>query len=120
MRMDFFYRAAGTIWAPFRYAQREIENAKEDLKENARDAASNALKMLIVLLCTLFFLIFGSLTAATAINLSSDSVWLGFAIVAGFYLAVGIGVYVWKQTSKHKKHDEMYERLKEHTHPSGN
>ena len=37
--MDFFYKTAGAILAPFRYAQREIENAKETLKEDARDAA---------------------------------------------------------------------------------
>ena len=113
MGMDFFYRAAGTIWAPFRYAQREIENAKQDLKEDAKDAASNVLKMLIVSLSILFFLIFGSITAATAINSSSKSAWLGFASVAGFYLALAIGVYVWKQASKQKKNDEMHERIKE-------
>ena len=39
--MEFFYKVAGAIWAPFRYAQREIENAKEDLKEDAREAAAD-------------------------------------------------------------------------------
>jgi hypothetical protein len=109
MAMGFFYRAAGAIWAPFRYAQREIENAKEDLKEDAREAAADVLKLLIICLCAIFFLIFGSITAASAINSSSDSAWLGFATVACFYLVVAIGVYVWKQASKQKKHDKISE-----------
>ncbi|HZB11491.1 MAG TPA: hypothetical protein VE467_00610, partial [Chryseolinea sp.] len=59
-------------------------------------------------------LVFGSITAANAINSSLDSTWLGFAIVAGFYLLVAIGVYVWKQVSnQQQKRKEMYEHQKE-------
>jgi hypothetical protein len=106
MAMDFFYKAAGAVLAPFRYAQREIENTKENIKEDAREAASNVLKIFIMSLCVLFFLVFGSLSAATAINASSESAWLGFASVAGFYLVLAIGVYIWRQISRQKKQEE--------------
>ena len=114
MEMNFFYKAAGAILAPFRYAQREIEDAKENLKEDAKEAASNAVKIFIISISAFLFLVFVSITAANAINSSSESTWLGFAIVAGFYLLVAIGVYVWKQVvNQQKKQKEMYEHQKE-------
>ena len=45
MAMENFYKIVGAVLAPFRYVQREIENAKENLKEEAHDAAANALKI---------------------------------------------------------------------------
>ena len=101
--MDFFYKAAGAVLAPFRYAQREIESTKENIKEDARELASNAIKILLISLSLLFFLVFGSISAATAINASFESAWLGFAGVAGFYLVLAIGVYIWRQVSRQKK-----------------
>jgi hypothetical protein len=113
METDFFYKAAGAILAPFRYAQKSIENAKENLKEDAREAASDFLKILVISFCALFFLIFGSITAAMAINASADSPWLGYACVAGFYLLLASGVYLWKQASKKKRREEeLYEHQK--------
>ena len=109
MAMENFYKVVGAILAPFRYAQREIENAKESLKEEAHDAASNVLKIIAMVFCALFFLLFGSLAAAAAISSSFDSAWLGFAIVSGFYLAFTIGIYVWKHATNKKKHVEEYQ-----------
>jgi cytochrome bd-type quinol oxidase subunit 2 len=113
METDLFYKAAGAILAPFRIAQRAIENTKQNLKEDAREALSDILKILIISFCALFFLIFGSITAATAINASSDSPWLGYASVAGFYLLLAIGMYVWKQAQKEKRQREFHEQHKE-------
>jgi carbon starvation protein CstA len=110
MAMENFYKIVGAVLAPFRYAQREIENAKESLKEEAHDAASNVLKIIGMVFCTLFFLLFGSIAAAAAINSSLDNSWLGFAIVAFFYLAVTIGIYVWKNATNKKKHAQEYHR----------
>lgn len=103
MEIDFFYKAAGAIIAPFRYAQREIEHAKENIKEDAKEAVSTAIKVFIISICALFVLLFGSITAAHAINSSTQSTWLGFASVAGFYLLVAIGVYLWMQTTRNRK-----------------
>lgn len=101
MAMDLFYRAAGTILAPLRYAQREIKEAKEDLKEDAQHAMSNALKVVAAGLFALFFLVFLSITAAMAINDSMNSPWIGFGLVAAFYMLVALGIYAWyKATSK--------------------
>jgi cation transport ATPase len=108
MAMNFFYKIAGAILAPFRYAQREIENTKEHLKEDVQEAASNLLKIIVIVFCVLFCLLFGSMTAATAINSSWGSSWLGFATVAGFYFVVAIGVYLWKQATNKKRHEEGY------------
>jgi phage tail tape-measure protein len=109
MAMDLFYRAAGTILAPLRYAQREIKDAKEDFKEEAQHAMSNALKMAAAGLFGLFFLAFLSVTAAMAINDSMDSPWIGFGMVAAFYMLVALGIYTWyKATSK--RHGEYKHR----------
>ena len=111
MAMDVFYKIAGAILAPFRYAQREIESAKENLKEEAHEVASNGLKIVAIVFCALFFLLFGSVTAAAAINSSLNSAWLGFAIVTGFYLTLTIGIYVWRAaTIKKRKHVQEYQR----------
>ena len=110
MAMENFYKIVGAVLAPFRYVQREIENAKESLKEEAHDAASNALKIIAMVFCALFFLLFTSITAAAAINSSSDSAWLGFAIVAGFYLVLTIGIYVWKHATNKRHHAQDYQR----------
>jgi hypothetical protein len=102
--MDFFYRAAGAVLAPFRYAEREVKEAKENLKEDAQEALAKVLKMAVMVFCSLLFLLFISITAAMAINRAMESPWVGFAIVAGFYLLVGVAMYIWKEADEKKKH----------------
>ena len=102
MAMDLFYKAAGAVIAPFRYAKREVAELKENLKEDAQEAMASLLKMAVVVFCSLLFLLFISLTAAMAINRAMDSDVAGFAIVSGFYLLVGIGMYIWNNSQKHK------------------
>jgi hypothetical protein len=58
--------------------------------------------MAVVVFCSLLFLLFLSITVAIAINRSMDNDFAGFAIVAGFYLLVGIAMYVWNASEKHK------------------
>jgi hypothetical protein len=102
MAMDLFYKAAGAVIAPFRYAQREVDTLKENLKEDAQEAMASLLKLAAAVLCSILFLLFLSITAAIAINRSMQSDFAGFAIIAGFYLLVGIIMYVWNATNKHK------------------
>jgi hypothetical protein len=104
MAMDFFYKAAGAVLAPFRYAEREVKHAKENLKEDAQYALAKVLKMAVMVFCSVLFLLFISITAAMAINRSMQSDWAGFAIVAGFYLLVGLAMYIWKEAGE-KKHE---------------
>ena len=102
MAMDFFYKAAGTILAPFIYAQREIKDAKEDLKEDAQEALAKVVKIAAMGLFGIFFLLFASVSGAMAINDAMDSTWAGFAIVGGLYLIVVIGIYIWYKASARK------------------
>jgi amino acid transporter len=115
MAMDFFYKAGGAILAPFKYAQREINEAKEDLKEDAQEALSKAIKLVIIGVFSLFFIVFISITAATSINDAMDSAWAGFAIVAGFYLLLALGVYIWMKATAKKKHEEEFKHHRANT-----
>jgi putative Mn2+ efflux pump MntP len=105
---SLFYKAAGAILAPFRYAEREVQHMKEVAKEDIQAFLANLIKMVIIGIVAFLFLLFGSITAAAAINHSTGSEFLGYAIVAGFYLLVGIGLYIWKEATdkKKKEHDE--------------
>jgi hypothetical protein len=102
MAMDLFYKAAGAVIAPFRYAKKEVEHLKENIKEDAQEAMASLLKMAVVVFCSSLFLLFISITAAIAINRSLNNDFAGFAIVAGFYLLVGIVMYIWNASDKHK------------------
>jgi hypothetical protein len=111
--MNIFYKAAGAVLAPFRYAEREVKEAKENLKEDAQFALAKVLKLVVVGFCSLLFLLFISITAAMAINTSMNSEWAGFAIVAGFYLMAGVIMYVWKSIED-KKHEEHPHKFHHH------
>jgi hypothetical protein len=102
MAMNFFYKAAGTVLAPFRYAEREVKSLKESVREDAQEAIASLLKLVVVAFCSMAFLLFISVTAAVAINRSMHNDFAGFAIVAGFYLLVGIVMYLWNASEKHK------------------
>jgi hypothetical protein len=96
------------VLAPFRYAEREVKNAKENFKEDAQDMLAKILKIAAVVFCSLLFLLFISITAAMALNRALESEWAGFAIVAGFYLLAGIGVYIWKEAADKDKHEHHH------------
>jgi hypothetical protein len=102
MAMNLFYRAAGAVIAPFRFAKREVQSLKENIKEDTQEAIAKVMKLAVVAFCSVLFLIFLSVTVAIAINRSMDNDIAGFGIVAGFYLLVGIGMYVWNASEKHK------------------
>jgi protein-S-isoprenylcysteine O-methyltransferase Ste14 len=101
---ELFYKAAGAILAPFRYAEREVKNMKEEAKEDIQAFIANLIKIIVISVVGLLFLFFVSVTAAAAINDSAGSSFLGWAIVAGFYLIVGIGLYIWKEATDKDKH----------------
>jgi len=107
-----FYKAAGAILAPFRYAEREVQNMKEDAKEDIQAFVANLIKIIIISVAGLLFLFFISVTAAAAINESTGSSFLGWAIVAGFYLIVGIGLYIWKEAADKDKHKKTASNVK--------
>ena len=109
---ELFYKAAGAILAPFRYAEREVQNMKEDAKEDIQAFIANLIKIIMISVVGLLFLFFISVTAAAAINDSTGSSFLGWAIVAGFYLIVGIGLYIWKEATDKDKHKKEASNIK--------
>jgi hypothetical protein len=109
--MSLFYKAAGAILAPFRYAEREVNHMKEVAKEDLQAFMANIVKMVIIGAVVFLFLLFGSITAATALNVSMQSEYIGYLIVAGFYLIVAVILYVWK-ISADKKHEKEHNALK--------
>ena len=100
---DFFYKAAGAVIAPFRYAGRELQHMKEEAKEDLQAMLAKAIKLAIAGVAGFLFLLFLSIFAATAINRAMDSEFIGYAIVAGFYLLCAIAVYISKEVSERKK-----------------
>jgi Ca2+/Na+ antiporter len=100
---DLFYKAAGAIVAPFRYAEREAKAFKEHVKEDVQLYAATLLKIAAAGMAALLFLLFLSLTVAHAINKSMNSQVAGYAFVAGFYLLVAIVMYVLKTVDDKKK-----------------
>jgi hypothetical protein len=100
---ELFYRAAGAVLAPFRYAEREVEHMKEVAKEDLQAFMAKAIKMAIMGMAALFFLLFISIMSAALINHAMDSEVAGWAIVAGFYLVVAGIVYALKDSADNKK-----------------
>jgi hypothetical protein len=111
---EMFYRAAGAILAPFRYAEREVKHMKENVKEDMQDLLASVIKIAVLAVTGLLFLLFISMTAAVALNNSIDSDYAGFAIVAGFYLIVAIVVFIMKQAGDHKHKIESEARKAAH------
>jgi hypothetical protein len=109
--MSLFYKAAGAVLAPFRYAEREVNHMKEVAKEDLQAFMANAIKLVAIGIVAFLFLLFGSITAATAINVSMESEYMGYLIVAGFYLIAAVVLYIWK-LSADKKHEKEHNALK--------
>lgn len=112
---EFFYKAAGTILAPFRYAEREVQHMKEVAKDDLQALVSNSIKFALMGVAGLLCLIFASTAAAWAINEGTESDWLGHVIVAAFYLLTGVAIYLWKVASEKKREaakKESYEKEK--------
>jgi hypothetical protein len=108
--MSLFYKAAGAILAPFRYAEREVNQMKAIAKEDLQAFMANAIKMAIIGLVGFLILLFGSLAAASAINQSMESEYIGYLIVMGVYVLIAAGLYMWK-LSADKKHEKDHNAL---------
>ncbi len=100
---ELFYKAAGAIVAPFRYAEREAKALKENVKEDLQAFVASLLKMAVIAIAGILFLLFISITVANVINNSMDSEVAGYAFVAGFYLLVAVIMYILKTTDDKKK-----------------
>lgn len=98
-----FYKAAGAIVAPFRYAEREAMALKEHVKEDIQAYVAIALKLVVAGVAALLFLLFISIALANWINNAMDSEVAGYAIIAGVYLIVAGIMYMMKRADDKKK-----------------
>lgn len=100
---ELFYRAAGAIVAPFRYAEREAKAMKEHVKEDIQAYVAIALKLAVAAVAATLFLLFISIAVANWINNAMNSDVAGFAIVAAFYLLAAGTMYALKLADDRKK-----------------
>jgi hypothetical protein len=75
------------------YVETRIEILKYDLKEDLSRVASRASVLISVALSGLFFLLFFSMGIAVAVGQRTGYFW-GFSIVAGFYVIVGLILFL--------------------------
>lgn len=81
------------------FVETRLEILKLDFKEESVKVIAKLLTMAVIgLLGTLFFIFF-SLMIAIMLNQALDSPYLGFAILAAFFLILLIGVLIVKQTN---------------------
>lgn len=100
---ELFYKAAGAIVAPFRYAEREAKTLKENIKEDVQAFVAGLLKIAVIAIAGILFLLFISITIANAINKAMNSEVAGYAFVAGFYLLIAVIMYILKTADDKKK-----------------
>ncbi len=109
-----FYKAAGAVVAPFRYAEREAKLIKEHVKEDIQAYVAIALKLAVAAVAGILFLLFISIAVANWINSAMNSQVAGFLIVGGFYLLVAVTMYILKLADDRKKKEIAEHRRIEH------
>lgn len=112
---ELFYRAAGAIVAPFRYAEREAKALKNHVKEDVQTYVAIFLKLAVAGVAAILFLLFISIAIANWINNAMDSDIAGFAIVAAVYLIVAVTMYILKLADDRKKKEvDMQRKVEQH------
>lgn len=79
------------------YINTKIELLKLSTAEKSSAILANIIAGAIVTIVMVFFLVFASITIAIVIGSWLDNMWLGFLLVAGFYLLAGIVVWSFKE-----------------------
>ena len=100
---ELFYKAAGAVLAPFRYAEREAKALKEHVKEDIQTYVAIFLKLAVAGVAAVLFLLFISIAVANWINNEMDSEVAGFAIVSAVYLLIAVTMYILKLADDKKK-----------------
>lgn len=76
------------------YVNTRIESAKLGIAEKSSAVIANLVAGLIVITFFLLFFLFGSIALAVGLGGWIGKTWAGFLIMAGFYLLVGIVVWI--------------------------
>jgi Putative Actinobacterial Holin-X, holin superfamily III len=80
------------------YVNTRAAQLKLSIAEKLSKAVADMVAKLIAGLVFLAFLFFGSIAAAIALGQWLGKLWLGFLLVAGFFLVVGI--LIWKTRNR--------------------
>lgn len=91
---DTFDKLEGLTDHVKEYINTRVELTKLHLAEKTSMVLSNMIAVTIVVLLFLFVIVFGSIAGAWAISEWIGKSYSGFLIVAGFYLLLGIIVWV--------------------------
>lgn len=85
---EFFLKTAAVFIAPVRYVEKGVENARDNLKEDAEEIIANVMKLAIFLLMAFFVLLFLNMLIAAVLNDALESNYLGYVFVTAFYTIV--------------------------------
>lgn len=107
-----------TAGASYAYAKRYLENEAEMLKLHAVEKISIGMGRLLyrlsLIAIILLFALFLSLAAAFLISAETGSYFIGFGIIAGFYLLSILGFVVFKKPIKTLFSDEIVMAMQNH------
>jgi hypothetical protein len=76
------------------YVNTRIESAKLSIAEKSSAVIANLVAGLLVVTFFILFFLFGSIAMAFGLGEWIGKTWSGFLIVSGFYLLVGIVVWI--------------------------
>lgn len=76
------------------YVETRLELLKMEVKEDVSEALSKAIVYLLIGFVLALVVLFASTCAALFIGNRIDNIAGGFGIVAGFYLLIGLGLYL--------------------------
>lgn len=91
---DTFEKIEGLTDHVKEYINTRIELAKLQLAETTSLVIGNIVAVCIVVLLFLFFIVFASIAGAWALSKWIGKPYSGFLIVAGFYLLLGIIIWI--------------------------
>jgi uncharacterized membrane protein YqjE len=95
------------------YIETQVELIKLDVKEQAEESALRLIQLLIMLIVLGVFIVFFSLTLAVAVNILTESPYIGYITISFTYLGVlifvlfdkkrKIGKWIFYKFVKHNK-----------------
>jgi uncharacterized membrane protein YqjE len=107
-----FLRLDGIMSNLTGYIEARIELMKVEIKEDVAKALSKAVVYGILGFTAAIFILFISMAVAYKIA-ESTSLFIGFAVVAGFYLVVGVALWFLRDNLKKKMETQFNENFKQ-------
>jgi len=93
------------------YVEARIELMKIEMKEEVAKGLAKALVFIVMTAVFTLFILLISMAAAYKVG-ESVGTYGGFTIVAGFYLLVGLILYLFRNSITQKLEEQLEERMK--------